>query len=158
MKASILRRLADLEAVAAIRSTPPMILIDVTKLPDGDRDAYWGGDLTVLTRHGAPDHEALPAGFIASIIIDVTPSRRDAWLAGYGRDEPPVRDDGPEEPGQIGTDPALAARVKAEVATARAAALQEDARPPAVWSHDHEGNPILDNDPRLAHIFPKGRG
>ncbi len=90
------------------------------------------------------------------IVIGISPTRRADWMAGQGRDESPEAGDAPE--GRVGTDPALAARVRAEVATTRAAALQEDARPPAVWSHDHEGNPIFDNDPRLAHLFPKGRG
>ncbi len=155
MRASILRRLADLEAVAALRATPPMILIDVTKLPDGDRDAYWGGNPSVLTRHGCPDPEALPAGFIATIVIDLTPSRREAWMTGYGRDEPPEANDARE--GRGGMAPEDVARVRADVAATRERAMAET-KTRAVWSHAVDGSPIYDDDPRLAHLFPNGRG
>jgi len=152
VRASILRRLADLEAVAARRATPPIILIDVTKLPDGDRDAYWSGDGSVLARHGVPDHEALPAEYIATIVIDLTPSRRVAWKAGYGRDEPPEADDA--HGGREGMDPALLARVRAEVAATRARAIAiAESETRAVWTHDEDGHPIYDDDPRLAYLF-----
>jgi len=106
------------------------------------------------TRHADPG--SLPSGYLGTIVIDPTPSRRADWLAGQGRDEPPETDDTPER--REGMPPEDVARIRAEVATARAAALQEDARPPAVWTYGPDGSPIYDDDPRLQHVFPNGRG
>ena len=88
----------------------------------------------------------LPAGYIATVVIDLTPSRRGAWLAGEGRDEPPETDDARE--GRKGLSAEDVARFEATRALAISAS---EAR--AVWTHDVDGSPIYDDDPRLAHLF-----
>ncbi len=55
MRASILRRLKALEAVAQQATTQPLVLIESHLFDPVDRDAYWAGDDAVLTRYGARD-------------------------------------------------------------------------------------------------------
>ncbi len=80
MKASILKRLQNLEQAASGHARLPLVLIDVTKIPEADRNAYRAGDETILLRFGAPDPAQMPPGQIHTIVIDLHPAFSDRRL------------------------------------------------------------------------------
>lgn len=54
MKTSILERLEALERAASQTAISRLRIIDLTQIPDEDRDAYWSGDVDVLNRYAPP--------------------------------------------------------------------------------------------------------
>lgn len=86
MKASILKRLEALEAAATAVTARPIVLIDITKLPDADRDAFWSGDDMVLTRYGLPDGPVAP-GRVHTLVISIHPETREAWVSTVDLDD-----------------------------------------------------------------------
>jgi hypothetical protein len=79
MRATLLKRIEALEAAAKQATARPLVLVDVTKMPEHERDAYWAGDDAVLTRHGARDGEDVEPGTIHTLVISVHEAARDAW-------------------------------------------------------------------------------
>jgi hypothetical protein len=76
MKASILKRLQRLEHTASGQERVPLVLIDVTKMPEVDREAYWAGDEDVLRRNGAPNPADCLPGLVHTLVIDSHPECR----------------------------------------------------------------------------------
>src|SRR5690606_23727290 len=80
MRASILKRIEALEQAANTRTYPRLTFVDVLQFPDDDRNAYWDGDESVLSRY-APDVSDLPSDVIHTVVISLNPDSRDAWEA-----------------------------------------------------------------------------
>lgn len=88
MKAKLLKRLEALEQAANRATTRLLVLIDVTKLPEADREAYWSGDDAVLQRYAARDGAEMSQGtIIHTLVISVHPKLRQEWLATVNLDE-----------------------------------------------------------------------
>lgn len=85
MKPSTLKRLEELEQAANRVTLPPLLLVDVTKFDGSDRDAYWQGDTTVMTRSGVPADS--PSGMIHTLVIDLNPECRAKWLTTVDMDD-----------------------------------------------------------------------
>jgi hypothetical protein len=80
VKAYIRKRLDALDAPASRAALRPFVLIDITKLPDADRESYWCGDDAVLTRHGARVGVESSPGTIHTPVISLHPESRQEWL------------------------------------------------------------------------------
>lgn len=76
MEASVLKRLDALEAAATAVATLPIVLIKVHRFDPADRDAFWNGNQTVLSRYGLPDGPA-PTGSIRALVINVHSASRE---------------------------------------------------------------------------------
>jgi hypothetical protein len=87
MKASTRKRLQALEQAVEVEQVRPVVIIDVTKLPAAEREAYWAGDETVLRKYGAPDPVECPPGQIHTIVVDVHPAARERWPMDTDRED-----------------------------------------------------------------------
>jgi hypothetical protein len=88
MKASIRKRLQRLESTASAHQRAQIALVNVTKMPKADRDAYWAGDDGLLLWYGAPHPADCPPGLVHTIVIDSHP------LCHGDRDAPEDVDEG----------------------------------------------------------------
>ena len=79
MKASIRKRLQQLEDAATAQGARQIVLVEVLAMTEEDREAYWAGDDAVLRRYGAPDPSGCPEGSVHTIVIEVHPACRPAW-------------------------------------------------------------------------------
>lgn len=87
MKASTLKRPAEIEQVADRASMQPLVLIDVLTFDPADRDAYWSGDDGVLTRYGGRDGIESKPGMILYPCDQPHPKSPEGWLTTRDMDE-----------------------------------------------------------------------
>jgi hypothetical protein len=140
VKADLLRRLQAVEAALAYEHVKPLAVVDVLKMSDDDRSAYWNGDDAILTRYGARHGQEGPAQGIHTLVIDMHESARQRWLA--------TRNLSDEE-----LEAQDLRQLNAEQEAERSAAPAAQAATQSVWGYSADGQPIYDNDPRLAHLF-----
>ncbi len=58
----------------------PTVLIEAHRFDAVDRDAYWSGDDSVLTRYGARDGLESTSGNLHTLVISIHPELRESWL------------------------------------------------------------------------------
>lgn len=72
MKASTLKRPADIGQAVDRASLQPLVLVAMAKFDPVDRDAYWDGDDAVLTRYGGRDGaESSPGTSIPLLSVSI---------------------------------------------------------------------------------------
>jgi hypothetical protein len=144
MRATTRKRLLALEAAAKLTTARPLVLIDVMKLPEADRDAYWSGDDVLLTRYGARDGDEAAPGTIHTLVISLHLESRREWLTTRDMNEEELED---HEQRQIHEEARREREAQAERERASLAVFR-DAHPRAVIGYDREGRPVYDDDPR----------
>lgn len=87
MKASTLKRLADIGQAVDRASLQPLVLVAMAKFDPVDRDAYWDGDDAVLTRYGARDGAESSPGTVHTLVISLHPESLQEWLTTRDMDD-----------------------------------------------------------------------
>lgn len=151
MRSSVLKRLDDLDKAATIRSRPPLVLIDVTKLGDDDRDAYWAGDDDVLTAHGAVWSDV--PDVITTIVVSLNVANRDRWLATKDMEDDELE---AEVEGRSREEEAAERATQRQTMLDEIVAIHRANLPPGVWGYDASGYPIYDGDPRAVGVWKPG--
>lgn len=133
-RAVILQRLEALEVAVSPTPAQRLAFVDVTKLPDADRERYRRGERSVFDRHANPG--------VRSIVVSLHPAVRASWEATRDMTEEQRGAHDMEQDRREAAEQAASLRPKVVPG-------ESEPRPRAVWGYGRNGEVIYDDDLRL---------